>query len=116
MKKKTTMNYITGSFEKVWRCGYCDLYYIMKGVEPEYYNAGIYGWNCDVYIDWLHDTAISTGYRNMRGERIPAELLEKYSRQAEEIVKNNFNFVNYEEYEKQLNENRREFFAELARA
>ena len=48
-KIKTTNKYIKQVWKHVYRCGYCDLQYIMRGDEPMYYNCGIYGWNYDVY-------------------------------------------------------------------
>ena len=113
MKKKTTMTYITGSFRKVWRCGYCDLQYIMKGIEPNFYNSGVYGWNCNIYIDWLHDTAITTGYRNMRGERIPDEIIEEFTERAKDVI-NNFKWTNYDEYRHEMDRIRTAFFNRLA--
>lgn len=110
MKKKTSMNNITKYFAKVWRAGYCDLQNIMRGTEPTYYNAGVYGWNCDIY-----DTpagAITTGYRNMRGERIPDEIIIKYDAAAREIL-NDHNWKNYDEITTRLNNLRKDFFGEL---
>lgn len=80
-KAKTSMNY-TKNFRRVFRCGYCDLQNIFRGIEPQFYNAGVYGWNCDLYVDYSTDTVITTGYRNMRGERIPSALIEKYNERA----------------------------------
>ena len=68
------------NFRKVYRMGYCDLQYIMQGVEPTFYNSGVYGWNCDIYVDYSRDIAITTGYRNMRGERIPHDILRNTTR------------------------------------
>lgn len=85
-KIKTTMKNITERYSKVWRCGYCDLQYIMRGIDPTYYNCGIYGWNCDIYT--TEAGAITTGYRNMRGERIPSEIIKEYTEKADEIINN----------------------------
>ena len=87
MKTHATMKYVKDVWNNVYQCGYCDLQYIMKYEEPMYYNAGVYGWNCDIYCDYKRDIAISTGYRNMRGKMIPNELIEKYSKIAKEICK-----------------------------
>ena len=111
-KIKTTNKYIKTVWKNVYRCGYCDLQYIMRGTEPTYYNAGIYGWNCDIYCDYKRDIAITTGYRNMTGKRIPDELIEKYTTEAKKILENMWNKP-YEEYTKELEENREKFFEEL---
>lgn len=112
MKIHTTMKYVCYVWGKVFRCGYCDLQYIMRGTEPIYYNSGVYGWNCDIYCDFARNIAITTGYRNMRGARIPDEIIEKYSAIAKEIYEKPWGY----EYEKKLAEleqNRQNFFAEL---
>ena len=112
-KIHTTIKYVKQVWGKVYRCGYCDLQYIMKYEDPMYYNSGAYGWNCDVYCDFKTDTAITTGYRNMAGERVPDELIEKYTATAKEIIKDGWN-KSYDEIKTELDENRRNFFDELA--
>lgn len=49
------------------RVGYCDLYGVLSGIDPDYYTAGVYGWNCDVYV--IAGLAICTGYRPAAGVR-----------------------------------------------
>lgn len=49
------------------RVGYCDLYGALSGIDPDYYTAGVYGWNCDVYV--IAGLAICTGYRPAAGVR-----------------------------------------------
>lgn len=111
-KIKTTNKYIKAVWKNVYRCGYCDLQYIMKGEDPVYYNCGAYGWNYDVYCDYKRDIAITTGYRNMTGKQIPYELIEKYSKIAEDICKDYWK-KSYEEVQNALEENRNNFFEEL---
>lgn len=110
MKTKTSMK-IMNAYENTFQCGYCDLQYIMRMKEPRYYNCGLYGWNCDIYTDPLTDIAISTGYRNMRGRMIPMEIIDKYSKIAEEISKDWTK--PYDQTREELEENRRNFYAEL---
>jgi hypothetical protein len=112
MKTHATIKNIRQNWSKVYRCGYCDLQYIMRGEEPNYYNAGVYGWNCDIYCDFKRDIAITTGYRNMTGKMIPNELIEKYSNIAKEICKNLFSKP-YDEIKAELDQNRENFFEEL---
>jgi hypothetical protein len=57
MKVKTSMK-ITGYFKHSYCGGYADRQYIMNGYEPTYYNAGVYGWNNDMYIDYATNTII----------------------------------------------------------
>jgi hypothetical protein len=111
-KIKTTNKYINQVWNHVFRAGYCDLQYIMKGEDPVYYNCGVYGWNWDGYCDYKRDIAITTGYRNMTGERIPDEIIEKYTKIAKEICEDYWKKP-YEEVQKALEENRENFFEEL---
>ena len=113
MKTHTSMKRIRDNWSKVFQCGYCDLQHIMRGKEPMYYNAGVYGWNCDIYTDATNDIAITTGYRNTRGRTIPAELIKKYSSRAEEMMRDAVG-TSWEEIREALAENRRNFFDELA--
>ena len=50
------------------RVGYCDLQNVLSGIYPDYYTAGVYGWNCDVYN--IAGLTICAGYRPAAG--IPA--------------------------------------------
>ena len=111
-KQHTTIKYIRNNWGKVFRCGYCDLQNIFRYEEPQYYNSGIYGWNCDIYADFARDIAITTGYRNMAGRPIPSEVLDKYDAIAKEILGNMWN-IPYDELKAKLAENREAFLDEL---
>lgn len=113
MKIKTSIKYVKSNFSKCFYAGYCDLWYIMKGEYPIYYNSGVYGWNCDVYCDYKRDIAITTGYRNMTGERIPSELIEKHTQIAKDIASRTWG-ARYEDIAAALAANREEFYAALA--
>lgn len=113
MKTHTTIKSIRQNWGNVWRCGYCDLQYIMRYEEPAYYNSGVYGWNCDIYCDFARDVAITTGYRNMTGRVIPNELIERYSKVAKNIMADSV-AASYDEVKKALDQNRERFFDELA--
>lgn len=112
MKIQTTIKSIRSNWRKVFYCGYCDLQYIMRGEEPTYYNSGVYGWNCDIYTDFSRDIAITTGYRNMTGKRIPDTIIDKYTETAKKILENQWEKP-YDEYMAELAENREKFFEEL---
>jgi hypothetical protein len=111
-KIKTTNKYIKAVWGKVFRAGYCDLQYIMKYEDPVYYNCGVYGWNYDAYCDYKKNIVITTGYRNMTGQRIPDKLIEKYTEIAKEILKDTWSKP-YDELKEALDQNRRNFFDEL---
>ena len=108
MKIKVTMK-ILSNYKKVYRCGYCDLQNIFRDVEPTFYNSGIYGWNCDIY-EYGFTVAITTGYRNLKGERIPDEIIRKYDKIAKQILEKR---IPYKQIKKRLIENRRNFINEL---
>lgn len=113
MKTKIAIKGIKQMYDKVYYCGYCDLQDIMRYHEPTFYNCGVYGWNCDIYTDAKRDIAITTGYRNMTGKRIPSELIEKYSKTAKNIM-NDAKCARYDEIVDALYQNRERFFDELA--
>lgn len=47
------------------RVGYCGLQDALAGIRPDYYTAGAYGWNCDVYV--IAGLVVCTGYRPAAG-------------------------------------------------
>ena len=110
-KQHTTIKYIRNNYRHIYRAGYCDLYHIFRYEDPVYYNSGVYGWNCDIYVDFARDIAITTGYRNMAGTCIPSEIVKKYSDIAKSIVENYA--IPYDEMKAALAENRENFLNEL---
>lgn len=66
------------------KIGYCGAWYLLRGIEPIAYTAGIYGWNEDVYYVG-NSTYISTGYRPHGTRKVSFELLESYEKQAKAI-------------------------------
>ena len=81
MKFKVSRREIVKSCPRVRCAGYCDLQYLLRGVEPKAYNSGTYGWNFDMYE--VYGLTICTGYRNMPGKRL--EHIKEYESQAREI-------------------------------
>ena len=112
MKTHTSMKKIVNQFEKVYQVGYCDLQNIFRHMQPQYYNSGVYGWNCDIYADYGKDIAITTGYRNMRGKQIPRSVWKKYDKIASEILKNTFSKP-YEQIREELEKNKENFLNEI---
>lgn len=87
-KIKATAKAIKNSYYNIITVGYCDLQYLLSYFQPAYYTAGVYGWNCDVYIIDTN-TVIATGYRPMAGNMHDYEITRKYNRLAEaEIYRN----------------------------
>lgn len=117
-KVKTTMKYIKANYLKVFRAGYCDLQRILYSDSPTYYNSGVYGWNCDVYTNTKYDIAVTTGYRNMAGDRIPSEVIQKYDEIAKNILENykhpnQEGYMSWDEKREKLEENAENFWKEL---
>ena len=112
MKTKTSMTDITRSYDKVYRCGYCDLQYLFSGEEARFYNCGVYGWNCDIFTAYVDgkSIAVTTGYRNMRGERIPGYIVKAFESAAKSILCESYSYKRVEKHE----ELRRVFFNVLA--
>ena len=75
------------------RIGYCDLQYLLRGYDRDYYTAGVYGWNCDIYI--FKNATITTGYRGMFGRSVDYELTRKYDNMARKVW--NDNSLSYDE-------------------
>ena len=90
-------------YRNVFRCGYDELDNILRDYPAMFYNAGEFGWNCDIYVDSKHDLIITTGYRNMRGDKIPEHIIDKFNKLMD-------NRTSYE----QISEIREQFFSELA--
>ena len=74
MKVKVSKKSIKENFRNVYQLSITKAYTIFRGQSPAYYTAGIYGWNCDVYII-NEDTAVTVGYRPF-GDCLP-EAIEK---------------------------------------
>ncbi len=83
--KKVAMK-IVNNYNNVYYAGYCDLQTILMYIPRDFYNEGVYGWNCDIYIDQDNDLLINTGYRNLREKPIPRELIDKYEGFARNIL------------------------------
>lgn len=75
------------------KIGYCGAWYLLRGIEPIAYTAGIYGWNEDVYYVG-NNTYIATGYRPHGTKHVPYELLESYEEQAKAIYTSKLSYEN----------------------
>ena len=73
------------SYRNVIKVCYCDMQDALKWCEPNFYTAGVYGWNADVYvID--RDTVIVTGYRPFGNMELPREVIGTLNKCAESIT------------------------------
>ena len=88
------------AFENVIRVGYCDLQHALKWREPNFYTAGVYGLNADVYvIDY--DTVIVTGYRPFGNIELPREVIDTLNKCAKSIT----HYLDYENAKISLRKN-----------
>ena len=100
MKTKTTKRAITHAYENVIKVGYCDMQDALKWREPDFYTAGVYGWNSDVYvID--HSTVIVTGYRPFGNIELPREVINTLNKCAVSIT----HYLDYDMAKIYLNNN-----------
>ena len=63
-------------YDKIYRIGYCELQKILKSLSAVGYNAGVYGWNYDVYC-LGENVILITGYRTDCGIKISHEICDK---------------------------------------
>ena len=73
------------AYRNVIKVGYCDMQDALKWREPNFYTAGLYGWNADVYvIDY--DTVIVTGYRPFGNMELSREVIDTLNKCARSIT------------------------------
>lgn len=92
---------------------YCALQSLLDRKRPIAYNAGVYGWNYDVYDfrwEFSTDICICTGYRGYPGIPVDYNIYTKYEEKAKEILLDGYT---YQESEKLLNKLIREFLNEV---
>lgn len=100
MKTKTTKRAIMHAYENVIKVDYCDLQDALKWREPNFYTAGVYGWNSDVYvID--HGTVIVTGHRPFGNIELPRGVINTLNKCAVSIT----HYLDYDRAKIYLNNN-----------
>lgn len=86
MKTEITKKAIMNAYRNVIKVGYCDMQAALKWREPNFYTAGVYGWNSDVYvIDY--ETVIVTGYRPFGNIKLPCDVVDTLNKCAESITR-----------------------------
>ena len=107
MKTRITKKAIMSAYHNVIKVGYCHLQDALKWREPNFYTAGVYGWNADVYvIDY--DTVIVTGYRPFGNVELPRNVIDTLNKCAESLT----HYLDYDTAKAHLDNN----FLNLARA
>ena len=69
---------------------YCGAQTLLRNHEPLFYNAGIYGWNCDIYRIVADNTIFNvvTGYRCNGCYCVSYNLVNQYEKAAEDYMNN----------------------------
>lgn len=100
MKTKTTKRAIMHAYENVIKVRYGDLQYALKWREPNFYTAGVHGWNSDVYVIDC-GTVIVTGYRPFGNIELPREVINTLNKCAVSII----HYLDYDRAKIYLNNN-----------
>ena len=85
--------------KKVFAIGYCTLQSLLHFYSPDFYTAGVYGWNYDSY--YINGYVINTGYRGMWGYSVDYDLSREYELKAEKIIYDNS--IGYEKQRELVN-------------
>lgn len=110
MKMKMTRGQIEKlPVNKIVTAGYCDLQYLLSGVDPIGYNSGKNGWYYDVYV--VDGICILTGY-HVPSKYPKAAKIEEYETRAREI-RMNYRFSAIEMYDHIANARRAFCIAQL---
>lgn len=99
MKTQITRRAAKDYYANVIEIGYCDAQHLLYFCEPAHYTAGIYGWNSDIYTfdgnsgipgDYTpaYACAISTGYRPFGNVHPSYQLVDKFDREARDVINN----------------------------
>ena len=100
MKTPITKKAIMSAYRNVIKVGYCDLQDALKWREPNFYTAGVYGWNADVYVIDC-DTVIVTGYRPFGNVELSRNVIDTLNKCAESIT----HYLKYDTAKAKLNKN-----------
>lgn len=103
MKFKTTKKAAMEGYEKVIQVGHCKLYELLRLHDPVAYTAGVDGWHADVY-EVNRQVAIVMGGQSFGNVKPSYEVIEKYEKQAHEILKSSKWDMARDELEKLIEE------------
>ncbi len=90
MKTKITRNHLKKYYNNIISVPYCGLQRLLSYEDAKFYNAGINGWNYDVYL--VNGDCIVTGYSTV-GTPAPYELIKAYEAKATEIKKSSRDYT-----------------------
>ena len=111
MKFKTTKKEICQNYKNVICVGYCEAQYLLQGKNPIAYNAGYYGWKCDIYD--INGVAIVTGYQPFGNIHPDYNIIKKYEDEARKICSDSW--ANYQKMLDQTDLLLNQFIKEVTR-
>lgn len=85
MKIHVTQRTIRNSYSNIISVSYCALQRLLSKKNPDFYTAGTYGWNADVYVI-SPNTVIVTGYRPFGNCKAGYELCQTYESKAADVA------------------------------
>ena len=106
MRVQVTKRDVMNQNSFVIRVGYCDLQYLLRFKDSQFYTAGMYGWNADVY-QVSSNVVIVTGYRPFGNVKVEFGILRGFEDRAKAILKDYS--LKYEEQAEALDELLSEF-------
>lgn len=89
MKYQTTKKAIRERADKIIAVGYCDLWYLLRDLDPFAYSARAEGWACDYYY-LGSDIYLATGYDcdRLGAKYLKSDLVREYNEKARNIEGN----------------------------
>ena len=84
MKTQTTQKYIKAIEDNIIYIPYCNIQHLLHYTDANYYTAGVYGWNADIYI--FNDCTIVTGYRPFGNIKPRYDLCREYDDKARAVL------------------------------
>lgn len=113
IKRKDMMQWTRDGF-KCYVIPYCGAQYLFNDSDRDFYNSGVYGWNCDVFLFYSERVVIATGYRTPSCyANVPRDIVKKYDDAARNAINN---VRDYETQRGIIDNLRDEFINELKEA
>ena len=82
LKCKVTDKELKAHYDKIVCIPYCKAQHLLTGLQPNFYNSGVYGWKYDAYD--YKGILIVTGYNGFGKQAI--DVVEEYERQAKNLL------------------------------
>ena len=92
MKERTTRKNVMQSHNVIIRVGYCDLHFLLKHENEQFYTTRVEGWGADIYS--FGSIAIVTGYAPFGNVSPSWEIIDSYEKRAIAIDSSNLSYEN----------------------